>query len=82
MPWKIQKSGSGYYVVTTSTGRKHSKHTLSLKKAKAQLAALHIHAHSPRKSPRRSSRSPKRSPKRSSRRSPKKSPRRKSRKRI
>ena len=46
MPWHIQKnpSGNGYYVVTTSTGKKHSSHPLTLDRAKAQLAALHIHA--------------------------------------
>jgi hypothetical protein len=44
MPWHIEKAGKGYYVVTTSTGRKHSQKPLTLAKAKAQLAALIINA--------------------------------------
>lgn len=47
MPWHIQLvSGSKpprYFVVTDSTGRKHSKEPLTLAMAKKQLAALHIH---------------------------------------
>jgi hypothetical protein len=41
MPWSLQKSGRGYYVVTKGTGRKHSKRPLSLKRAKAQMRALY-----------------------------------------
>ena len=44
MPYHIQKVGSGYYVVTTSTGRKHSKSPLTHIKAKAQLRALEANA--------------------------------------
>jgi hypothetical protein len=33
-----------YFVVTTSTGRKHSEKPLTMAMAKKQLAALHIHA--------------------------------------
>jgi len=47
MPWHIQMvSGSKpprYFVVTNSTGRKHSKEPLTLPMAKKQLAALEIH---------------------------------------
>ena len=44
MPWHIKKEGKKYFVVTTSTGRKHSKEGLSLATAKKQLAALEINA--------------------------------------
>lgn len=40
MPWHIEKSGKGYYVVTTSTGRKHSKEPMTKLKAEAQLRLL------------------------------------------
>jgi hypothetical protein len=40
MPWHIEKSGRGYYVVTTSTGRKHSDAPISKPKAEAQLRVL------------------------------------------
>lgn len=40
MPWHLQKSGKGYYVVTTSTGRKHSLKPISKAKAEAQLRIL------------------------------------------
>jgi len=40
MPWHIEKSGKGYYVVTTSTGRKHSKEPITKLKAEAQLRLL------------------------------------------
>lgn len=42
MPWHIMKEGAKYFVVTNSTGRKHSKEGLSLAMAKKQLAALEI----------------------------------------
>ena len=42
MPWKLEKAGNGYYVVTISTGRKHSSRPLTYEKAKSQLAALNI----------------------------------------
>jgi hypothetical protein len=48
MPYHIMEvqisSPKRYYVVTTTTGRKHSKEPLTLSVAKKQLAALHIHA--------------------------------------
>lgn len=40
MPYHMEKSGRGYYVVTTSTGRKHSEKPISEAKAKAQLRVL------------------------------------------
>lgn len=40
MPWHLEKSGRGYYVVTTSTGRKHSAKPISKAKAEAQLRVL------------------------------------------
>lgn len=40
MPWHIEKSGKGYYVVTTSTGRKHSDKPITKLKAEAQLRIL------------------------------------------
>jgi len=49
MPWHIAREGAKYFVVTTSTGRKHSKEGLSHKKAVAQLAALHINADAKKK---------------------------------
>jgi hypothetical protein len=48
MPYHIMEvhstSPKRYYVVTTSTGRKHSKEPLTHSMAKKQLTALHIHA--------------------------------------
>jgi len=47
MPWHIQllhgSKPARYFVVTDSTGRKHSKEPLTLATAKKQLAALQIH---------------------------------------
>ena len=40
MPYHLQKSGKGYYVVTTSTGRKHSASPITKAKAEAQLRLL------------------------------------------
>ena len=40
MPWHIEKSGKGYFVVTTSTGRRHSEKPISEARAKAQLRIL------------------------------------------
>ena len=40
MPFHLLKSGRGYYVVTTSTGRKHSAKPISKAKAEAQLRVL------------------------------------------
>lgn len=42
MPWHIEKSGKGYYVVTTSTGRKHSNAPITKSKAEAQLRVLEM----------------------------------------
>lgn len=46
MPWHIRKSstGKGYYVVTTSTGQKHSSHPLDFDTATKQLRALYAKA--------------------------------------
>ena len=48
MPWHITEIKSAspkrYFVVTTSTGRKHSTMPLTHSMAKKQLAALNIHA--------------------------------------
>lgn len=44
MPYHLQESDGGFYVVTTSTGRKHSKEPLTKAVAKKQMVALHIHA--------------------------------------
>jgi hypothetical protein len=40
MPYSIIKEGKGFFVVTTSTGRKHSEKPISEAKAKAQLRVL------------------------------------------
>jgi len=40
MPWHIEKSGKGWVVVTTSTGRKHSDKPMTKPKAEAQLRIL------------------------------------------
>lgn len=40
MPYSIEKSGKGYYVITTSTGRKHSDKPITKLKAEAQLRVL------------------------------------------
>lgn len=40
MPYHLEKSGRGYYVITTSTGRKHSLKPISKAKAEAQLRIL------------------------------------------
>jgi len=49
MPYHIMEvhstSPKRYYVVTTSTGRKHSKEPLTHSVAKKQLIALNIHTH-------------------------------------
>ena len=41
MPWTLEKSGAGYYVVTKGTGRKHSKKPLPKERALAQMRALY-----------------------------------------
>jgi len=43
VPYKVKKSGSGYKVVSTKTGKTHSRKPLSKKKAEAQMRALHVH---------------------------------------
>jgi len=40
MPYKLVKSGKGYFVETISTGRKHSEKPISKVKAEAQLRLL------------------------------------------
>jgi hypothetical protein len=40
MPYKIINSGSGFFVVTTATGKKHSKKPLPKEKAEAQKRVL------------------------------------------
>jgi len=40
MPYHIVKATGGYFVVTTSTGRKHSEKPISKPKAEAQLRVL------------------------------------------
>lgn len=40
MPFHLEKSGRGYYVVTTSTGKKHSLKPITKAKAEAQLKVL------------------------------------------
>jgi len=43
MPWKLDKVGPNqYYVVTISTGRKHSLKPISKAKAEAQLRILEL----------------------------------------
>jgi hypothetical protein len=42
MPYHLQKSGKGYYVITTSTGRKHSDKPISKAKAEAQMRLLEM----------------------------------------
>jgi hypothetical protein len=47
MPYAIQKkrNSNKFWVKNKTTGRKFSKQPLSFSRAKAQLAALMIHAH-------------------------------------
>lgn len=42
MPYKLEKSGKGYFVVNVETGKKMSKLPLTKAKAQAQLKALNI----------------------------------------
>ena len=42
MPYHLEKEGTRYFVVTTSTGRKHSNEPLSRTKALAQMKALYV----------------------------------------
>ena len=42
MPYHLEKSGKGYYVITTSTGRKHSDKPISKAKAEAQMRLLEM----------------------------------------
>jgi len=41
MPYSLQKSGKGYYVVTEGSGKKHSKKPLSKDTAERQMKALY-----------------------------------------
>jgi hypothetical protein len=49
MPWHLEKSGKGYYVITTSTGRKHSDKPISKANAEAQLRILEMSERKKRK---------------------------------
>jgi len=40
--YHIEQHGSGYYVVSTDTGKKHSKEPLTKKMANAQMKALYV----------------------------------------
>ena len=46
MPWNLKKDKGGWFVITTATGRKHSRKPLSRAMAERQLTAL---KHSERK---------------------------------
>ena len=41
MPYRMQKSGKGYTVVTRGTGKKHSKKPMSKVKAMMQMRAMY-----------------------------------------
>jgi spore germination protein YaaH len=41
MPYKLEKSGKGYYVVSKDSGMKHSLKPLPLETAQAQMRALY-----------------------------------------
>jgi hypothetical protein len=41
MPYALEKSGRGYYVITKETLRKHSNRPLPKKRAMAQMRALY-----------------------------------------
>ena len=41
MPYHIEKSGRGYYVVTSATGRRHSNSPIPLSHAEGQMRALY-----------------------------------------
>lgn len=42
MPYDIRKVKGGWVVVSTETGKKHSKHPLSEATAKAQMRAMYM----------------------------------------
>lgn len=42
MPYKLQKSGSGYYVVNKETGKKYSKQPLPKSRAESQMRLLYL----------------------------------------
>lgn len=42
IPYHIEKSGNGYVVVSTDTGKHHSGHPLTKGVAERQMAALNI----------------------------------------
>ena len=51
MPYKLQHSTDGYYVINSETGRKHSQHGLSKRMAERQMRALYAaEADPPKKS--------------------------------
>jgi hypothetical protein len=41
MPYELKKAKGGYYVVTETTGKKHSKKPLSKDTAERQMRALY-----------------------------------------
>jgi len=41
MPYQLQRSGKGYYVITEGTGKKHSNKPLPKMNAEAQMKALY-----------------------------------------
>ena len=43
MPYHLQETPTGWFVVTTSTGRRHSAEPLTKSKALAQMKALYVH---------------------------------------
>lgn len=45
MPYSLEKSGAGYFVVTTATGHRHSEKPLSKDKAEAQMRAMEASEH-------------------------------------
>lgn len=49
MPYKVQKFGSGYKVVSTDTGKVHSNKPMSKEKAQAQMRAMYANVSDARK---------------------------------
>lgn len=40
MPYHLEKHGTGYYAVTTATGKRHSDRPISKEMAEAQIRAM------------------------------------------
>jgi hypothetical protein len=49
MPYKVQKSGKGYKVVTKGTGKTHSQKPMPKSRAMAQMRALYANVSHGRK---------------------------------